>query len=65
MLIGKPSDQCDAGVTQILPRLPKLSLLTLRRNFDPITYAFAVGTGEFSLQVRRHDMFCGQRLIPT
>jgi hypothetical protein len=43
---------CDAGVTQNLPRLPKLTSLTVRMGSDSITYVVAMWAGEFGLQVR-------------
>jgi hypothetical protein len=43
---------CDAGVTQNLPSLTKLTSLTVLAGSDSITYVFAMQSGEFGLQVR-------------
>jgi hypothetical protein len=43
---------CDAGVTQNLPTLPKLTSLTILAAPNSITYVAATRPGEFGLQVR-------------
>jgi len=43
---------CDAGVTQNLPTLTKLTSLTLHGYWFQITCLFATQPGEFGLQVR-------------
>lgn len=47
---------CDAGVTQNLPTLKKLTSLTVRAHSVPITYVAATRPGEFGLQVRLPDL---------
>jgi hypothetical protein len=47
---GQPCPRtCDAGVTQNLPRLPKLTLLTTGGFVDSISYVFAGATRSIRL----------------
>jgi hypothetical protein len=48
---------CDAGVTQILSSLPKLTSLTAVALFDSITCVAATWPGQFGLQVRLPQPF--------
>jgi hypothetical protein len=48
---------CDTGVTQNLPAMPQLTLLTQTSDCLSITYVFAIWTGEFGFRSGCHNLF--------
>jgi len=54
----------DAGVTQNLPTLPKLTSLTVLAVSHSITYVAATCSGKFSLQVRLPQTFLLHCVVP-